>query len=38
MVFKAADPMVKEAGSEPEIAVFNALLQLGKRPGVDFSF
>ena len=38
MVFKASDPMVKEAGSEPEIAVFNALLRLGKRPDVDFSF
>lgn len=38
MVFKTADPTLKEAGSEPEMAVFNALLRLGKRPGVDFSF
>mgnify|MGYP002700649193 CR=1 FL=1 len=38
MVFKSADPTLKEAGSEPEMAVFNALLRLGKRPGVDFSF
>ena len=38
MVFQAADPQSKEAGSEPEIAVFNALLRVGKRPGVDFTF
>ena len=38
MVLQAADPNSKEAGSESEIAVFNALLRLGKRPGVDFTF
>jgi len=38
MVFQAADPLAKDAGSEPEIAVFHALLQLGKRPDRDFVF
>jgi hypothetical protein len=38
MVFQASDPEAKAAGSEPEIAVFNGLLQLGKKPGLDFSF
>ena len=38
MVLQAADPNAKEAGSESEIAVFNALLRLGKRPGVDFTY
>jgi len=38
MVYAAADPNAKEAGSEPEIAVFNALLRLGKKPFVDFEF
>ena len=38
MVFAAAIPTNKDAGSDPEIAVFNALLQLGKRPDRDFIF